>query len=353
MVKISDKTLRKKAEQALFNCLERVPFLKIQNIEKEITKKESNPDFIVKLELPQGEQHLVIEIENNGQPRLARGAVNRLQRYCANLPDSYGVFIAPYISPKAAEICSKEHIGYVDLSGNCLLSFEPIYIEQTGKPNLFAQKRDLRSLYSPRAERVLRVLLNQPGTFWKVKDLVAEARVSLGQVSNVKKLLHDREWIHISSDGFGLSEPEQLLTEWTENYNFRSHHMTNFYSLKKISEIEADIAEICHHKGLRYALTGFSGAVRLAPAVRYRWVSIYIEETEEDIASLLHLKEVPSGANVSLLIPYDEGVFYNTCEIDDVHIVSPVQLYLDLIGIRGRGEEAANAILEEVIQPQW
>ena len=79
----------------------------------------------------------------------------------------------------------------------------------------------------------------------------------------------------------------------------------------------------------------------------------YIEESGVNLASLLALKEVPSGANVSLLTPYDEGVFYSAREIDGIRIASSVQIYLDLLGSPGRGEEAAAALLEEVIRPQW
>ncbi len=110
---------------------------------------------------------------------------------------------------------------------------------------------------------------------------------------------------------------------------------------------------MCRQKDLKYALTGFSGAARLAPAVRYQRVTAYVEKTEEDLVSLLNLKEVPSGANVSLLTPYDEGVFYGVREIEGIRIACPVQIYLDLWGFRGRGEEAANAVLEKVIRPQW
>jgi hypothetical protein len=51
--------------------------------------------------------------------------------------------------------------------------------------------------------------------------------------------------------------------------------------------------------------------------------------------------------------PYDEGVFYNTQNVDGMPIVSAVQIYLDLMKIRGRGEEAANAVLERVIRKIW
>lgn len=353
IVKLSSEELKKKAETALRTSLEKVPFVKIKNIKKDTGKDGKKPDLLVKVKLSSGEQYIIGEIKTSGQPRLARVAVNQLLRYLDMFPGSYGVFMAPYISPEAAEVCLKENIGYLDFSGNCFLCFDQVYIENRGAPNLFAKRRDLRSLYSPKAERVLRVLLNNPKRIWKVKDLANEAGVSLGQVSNVKKLLDDREWLKIESDGFSLDQPEKLISEWAENYRFRKNQVWDFYSMKDIPEIEDALANLCRRKGVKYALTGFSGAARLAPTVRYKRAFVYIEESQEAIASQLDLKKVTSGANVTLLTPYDEGVFYKDLEIDGMSVASPVQIYLDLIGFRGRGEEAANAILEEIIQPTW
>jgi len=352
-MKLSGVELEKRAIEALNSCLTRVPFLKIEDIVREPSEKEVKPDLLVKIELPDSEKYLVVEIKSNGQPRLAREAVNQLLRYRDLYPGAYGVFMAPYISPKAAEICIKEEIGYVDLAGNCRLCFGQVYIQQEGKPNLFAKKRDLRSLYSPKAERVLRVLLNNPRRSWKIKDLANEAQVSLGQVSNVKKLLMDREWIQTETSGFALNEPRELLREWAENYSFRRNQVRDYYSLKSVAEIESGLAEICNRKALKYALTGFSGAARLSPAVRYQRAIAYVEQDDEDLLSQLGLKRVSSGANLSLLSPYDSGVFYGSRVIDSIRIASPIQIYLDLSGFRGRGEEAANALLDQVIRPTW
>ena len=52
-------------------------------------------------------------------------------------------------------------------------------------------------------------------------------------------------------------------------------------------------------------------------------------------------------------MPYDAGVYYDVTTKEGSRVVSPVQLYLDLIGFKGRGEEAAKALLEEVIKPLW
>jgi hypothetical protein len=233
------------------------------------------------------------------------------------------------------------------------LCFGRIYIEKQGNPNRFAEKRDLRTLYSPKAQRVLRAILSNPKKAWKTKDLSEEAQVSLGQVSNVKKLLADREWVRTKPEGFVLSEPEALLREWAENYNCQKNRVRSFYTLKAAPELEADLASVCKRKNLTYALTSFSGAARMALAVRQQRTIAYVEAGSMDLAFLLGLKEVPSGANVVLLTPYDEGVFHGAREIDGIHFASPIQVYLDLLSSRGRGEEAAAALLEEVIRAQW
>jgi hypothetical protein len=321
-------------------------------VEQEAGQGAARPDFLISLEAPVGTQTLVVEVKSAGQPRMAREAVNQLLRFSQSFPQAFPVFIAPYISPKAAEICEQAGVGYIDFSGNCRLCFQEVYIEKTGKPNVFSEKRDLRSLYSPKAENVLRVLLTNPLKAWKIQELADEGNVSVGQVANVKKILLNREWLS-EADGMVLSEPEKLLSEWARNYNFRKNRVRDFYSLKNVSEIEFSLANLCKEEKLTYALTSFSGAARLAPAVRYQRVFAYIEETEKDIAGLLDLKEVPSGANVSLLTPYDEGIFYGSEDIDGIRIASPIQIYLDLKTYRGRGEEAADMLFEQVIRKKW
>jgi len=348
--------LERSAEDALLACLSEVPFLRVEQSRRQAPTDAVRPDLLMKLRLPDGLQTLVCEVKNSGQPRVIRDAINALLRYREFLPNAYGVVVAPYVARAAAEICKREDIGYVDLAGNCRLSFGQVYIQKEGKPNPFAQRRDLRSLYSPRATRVLRVLLSNPDRKWKVQALAEEAKVSIGQSFNVKKLLHDREWIRAELGGFTLTEPWALLDEWSANYAFRRTPKWDLYSLKSAAEVESDLAELCLRERIAYALTGFSGAARVAPFVRYQRATVYIDGDENGIlrlASMLDLRRVPSGANVSLWIPYDQGVFYGTQEFGGVRTVSSVQLYLDLRALGGRGEDAAGFLLETVLKPQW
>ncbi|UCF00742.1 MAG: hypothetical protein JSV14_10015 [Deltaproteobacteria bacterium] len=358
-MKVSQEELINRAEKAIRACLDGVPFLKIKEVSKERLKGTAQtdlliqPDLLIQVVSPSGTRNLIFEAKTSGQPRLAREAIYQMLRYREAMPNAYGVFLAPYVSPKTAQICADEGVGYVDLSGNCRLCFGEVYIEKAGRPNKFTEKRGLRSLFSPKATRILRVLLNDPKVAWKVAKLAEESDVSLGQVTKVKKLLADREWIRKVAQGIELSDPRELLAEWTENYTYRANEVLDYYSMQTISEIEASLASVCGGRRVDYALTGFSGAARFAPAVRFQRLMAYVSGITEEIETDLKLKRVTTGANVSLLIPYDEGVYYGAKVFEGVRVVSPIQLYLDLKGYRGRGEEAAEALLERVILPSW
>ena len=79
----------------------------------------------------------------------------------------------------------------------------------------------------------------------------------------------------------------------------------------------------------------------------------YVVGNLDGLAERLELKPVTSGANVNLIVPYDEGVLYGAETKGDARVTSPVQTYLDLRQIKGRGEEAADFLKQQVIQPSW
>jgi hypothetical protein len=296
---------------------------------------------------------LAVVVKAEGQPRMVREAACEVLKWRQTMPGAYGVVVAPFIAAGGAAVCREEGIGYVDMSGNCRLCFGKIYVEREGKPGPSRKRRDLRSLYSARATRVLRVLLASPRKRWKIVELAREAGVSVGHVSNVKRRLGDREWLSPGLGGIALGEPGELLAEWGRNYDHRRNGAADYYSMRDPREIEKALADVCGSLRLRYALTSFSAAARWAPAVRYQRVFALVEGGTEDVALRAELKRVPSGPNVTLLSPYDDGVFYGSEERRRVRIASPVQAYLDLVGLGGRGDEAAREILDRVIRPGW
>jgi len=346
--------IQERAADALRACLGEVPFIRVNRVRENQRQGNIEADLLLDLQIKDGpSRQIVVEAKANGQPRLAREAINQLLRCRSEFPEAYGVFMAPYISPEAAEICAKEGVGYLDLAGNCRLSFGQVFIRREGIRNPFTQKRDLRSLYAPKSTRVLRVLLMRKSEWWKTQALADEAGVSLGQVANVKKRLRDREWVANGDAGFRLTNPQSLLTEWAENYTYRKNTVRDFYSMKGTDEVEEDLAKACRELDIPYAFTGFSAARRVAPTVRGQRVMAYVSTISEVLLERARLKEVPSGATVSLMLPYDEGVYYMARDVNSLKVVCPVQLYLDLKGYKGRGEEAAEAVWKQELSRLW
>jgi hypothetical protein len=103
----------------------------------------------------------------------------------------------------------------------------------------------------------------------------------------------------------------------------------------------------------------FSAAERQAPHVRQPKTWLYVNAQFLDaFVRNAEAKAVDSGENIVVLIPDDSGVFLSF-EADSyvgeqtLVCTDPVQTYVDLIHSGGRGEEAAQALLEQKIMPAW
>ncbi len=177
--------------------------------------------------------------------------------------------------------------------------------------------------------------------------------ISLGLASKAKQALLSQEWIREEGRKVILLKPLELLEEWARNYTYKKNRLFSFYSGLSEQDLETAVKGECEKGGYRYGLALFSGARRVAPFVRFPRFFSYVDGPIADIAEVLRLKKVESGANVTLLEPYDAGVFQGLREMGGMNVVSDIQLYLDLRSYGARGEEAAQAILEQRIKPSW
>lgn len=300
--------------------------------------------------------NIMCEVKRKYEPLYIRAAADTLKRNKdvlekENGDDYYCMVAAPYISPASSKILEDEGIGYIDLSGNCMIKHHSIYIRVEGNPNKYSEKRGNKSIFersSTTSGIILRTLLQNPNKKWKVQELSEMASASIGLVSKVKRFLEEREFIESYREGFSLSKSREVIHEWAKVYNSKANTIYDCYSLDSIPQIEQRLIEMKDVKGIEYALTGFSAGVRYAPTVRYNKIHVYIplQDLEEAII-FLGCKKVTSGSNISIIVPYDQSVLFDSRTINDSLVASPVQVCLDLLGLKGRGEEAANAVLEK------
>ncbi|MFO7650534.1 MAG: type IV toxin-antitoxin system AbiEi family antitoxin [bacterium] len=267
----------------------------------------------------------------------------------------YGVVGIAYASEETRRVCEEMDVGLVDLAGNCLLRFDDVYISIEGRPNPFKESRTLRQPFSKKSSRCVRVLLYNPRGPWNPQTLAKAAGVSIGLSYRFVKELAGRELLSYEDGGpqFVVPDPEKLQKEWAKGYNYRKNVARDYYSPVDVATNEARLADYCGDAGIRYALTLTSGAERLAPTLRYARMFAYVDADPDKTAQALGWKPAPTGANVTLLTPYDEGVFYALQPVEGANVVCAPQLYVDLASYKGRGEEAAEAVLTQVLYKLW
>jgi hypothetical protein len=302
---------------------------------------------------------LVVEGKQHGQLREVRNGLLQLQRFQDQTwgKPCYGIMVAPFLSAESARLCTEAKVGYADLAGNARLSFDQVFIELQVADNPFRVKRHLRSLFTAKAGRVLRVLLTPPLRAWKVTELAAAAGVSLGQVSNVRKLLVDREWALVSDAGMCLSKPEELARAWQNSYEPRLRSRETAYTLLHGEALEhamrVSLAEA--GKGKHAVLASYSAARWLAPYARQATQFFYADQQgAETFKRYLQLQPVLRGENVVLLEPREDDVFSGRVEAaPGIWCSGLVQTWLDLSVAGERGGEAAEHLLREKLLRGW
>jgi hypothetical protein len=320
----------------------------IQSIRKQPVPSE--PDLVIQAEIRNKPITLIVEAKSQGEPRYIREAGDRLRGYLSQFPGAYPIVIAPYISSQSANLLKSKQVGYFDLAGNVLIDIGPLFISVTGKPNSNPVQKKLKSLFAAKSSRVLRVLLTNPAKTWYVQDLAAEAGVSIGLASKLKQRLLELELVDDVRAGIILRKPGDLLDEWAKAYSYQQNDIFKYYSPNATTQVERQVSEFARNRGLGYALTMFSGAERISPFVRYNFSAFYFSGSMLELEQQLELKSTDSGANVWAFRPFDEGVYYGMQNVGGIQIASNVQLYLDLINYKGRGEEQARALRERLLK---
>ena len=286
-------------------------------------------------------------------PREARQAIWNLKR---NPPQDergvpiYPLLIAPYISDSVAAICQQEGIGWLDLGGNCELEFGGLWFRVETPKRVHQERRILKSLFTPKASRVLRVLMLGPLRGHKTEDLAGAAGVSLALVSKVRKHLIDQALAKAGDDGLRLTDPGALLADWLATADFEKRVESRDYSLLDYdaAKVAGLLADRLNSLSISHAFTQwFAGWLR-APYTLPPMVSVYVEDFPDDVflRSNLGARRVSrhEGRLRFLKSSDHQGVTIGQQEVKGFKLVSDVQIYLDLAKAGLRGDEQAEEL---------
>ncbi len=298
---------------------------------------------------------LIIEVKANGAPRFVRSAVYQLKGYLAHARQSgHGdsgtrsipMLVSPYLSPASRSICIDHDVAYLDLVGNAHLAFDNVYIDRAVADRPKSETRALRSIFTPKAAAILRVLLRDSARAWRVTDLAKAANASLGHVSNVRKALLTREWIEKRNNGIILVQPDALLRTWREEYRQSAGRRISGYTLFHGDQLSKQLSGSLNPEPQhpRAIYSSNSAAQWFAPFARGGTHSFYADEPgARMLTETLKLTRVGKGTNVIVRIPNDENLFEDAVQpAPGIFCASPIVTYLDLWNGNDRDREAAD-----------
>jgi hypothetical protein len=266
-----------------------------------------------------------------------------------------------------AALCQQHGWSWYDLAGNCRLEIPGVLlIERSGRAPVKLESRSGANLGTPEAARVVRALLAPENAFrrWTQREMVshfgdlapAVLAPSLALVNKVVQHLRDQAFIESLPDrGFRVSDFDGLLQAWRQAYRFDRHVRRPYFTLLAAKALQEKLRSLDSPGSGRLAYAAFSAADVQAPAVRQPRTWLYVSpDFEREFASALDAKVVDSGENLIVLIPDDGGVFYRVdTNAHRAPCTNAVQTYVDLVKAGGRGEEAAEAILNQRLKPAW
>lgn len=361
----AEESLERELEKRLRDILESIPGLGSG------TKVWRNPaasdrpfDIMGKLELPRTKDQVELWVECKELPRPSQFPfVNLRNRFLqdGSRETVVPVLAAPHISPRMAELCEEHGWSWFDLAGNCRLVIPgALYIERTGLAAVHKRPQPKTNLGSAASARVLRTLLDpyRAGEKWTQTALqkYCEPGVSIGLVNKVVTHLREEAWlVQLDDKTFRVKDAVGLLEVWRKAYRFDRHRRVGYFTLLKPQEMQKRLQLLNDADGeVTYA--AFSAADFQAPSVRQNKTWLYVSDAAlDEFVEVAEAKRVASGENLVVLIPDDAGVFYMgdagyggrlTC-------TNPVQTWLDLRHVGGRGDEAAEAIMEQCLKPIW
>jgi len=260
---------------------------------------------------------------------------------------------APYLSARVREVCKDHGINFLDGVGNCRISGPGLFVFVEGRVNHPPPGGDIDP-FSKKSSRIVRTLFDHPGKGWQVQQLASTSQVSLGLASRVKTALLASAHLEERERLVFVRDPGKLLQSWSAVYRPQIRQVACF-ALPQPAEIWRRLAAWSAKNHVRCGLTQLAAAWFYAPSVRLDRTVVYLDavvDMDGRLGSLLDsldAREVDSGANCVLWFTEDPSVFQEAREFDRVPVVSPLQTYLDLQGLPGRGRESASEIFSRFL----
>lgn len=335
-------------------------------------------DLAFRLQEKHTVRHLLVEVKPRWLQSVMADVAPIFNQVTAH-SDMIPLLAVPKLSQQAKHLLREASINHADFSGTLYIRSPGLYVDL--RPESVVPQMSLRESsvgrhqtsvnpFSDTASVVLRLLLAEPTRSWRIQELANDGGMSAAWVTTVAKILEERGYATRSQSGSGresdlrLNDPVTALQDWSDSYSWRANTANAYNVPLEYTEIIQRIPELQHvlpQQGseMTHALTLLGAADIYAAHVQHEQVHLY---TDHDAIGLMDTyirrtwrgEPVARGGNVNVVQPYyKRSVFVDARVINNIPVVSPVQLYLDLVTYPVRGKEAASVLARTVLRSLW
>lgn len=322
----------------------------------------ARPDFEIHLDVAGKPLTLIIEAKKSVYPRDVRqilwqvrqfGAFERIAGHDMLVP----LLASESISPGAKELLRKERVGYFDTGGSLYVPAQGAYIF-IDKPPPKTLEKSVRSLFKGKRAQVLHALLIKHEEWFGVKELAELAHVSSGTASESLSALERFDWLESRGQGPSkerfLANPGALLDEWTRQPAGNRQRSERRYYVPSLDTdaLMEKLAHLCSAHGAEYAFTREAAAQIYAPflsSLSRVACRMAPGDAMDTVLGELNARIVSEGTNLVVIETPSQGEFLFRERIRGIVLVSPVQVYLDLMQGKGRANEMAQHLRQERI----
>lgn len=302
-------------------------------------QRQQDPDAGIDAVFNAGGRTWLIELKSSSSPGVVANAASQLAAF--ETAGARSVLVVPYMSQAGARAAEAHGLNWIDLSGNASLRDDQLRVWVEGRPNAFPSRGRPSSAFAPKSSRVARALLLFPSRWWRQADLSKETRLDPSQVSRIVSRMSDEEMLDRDGSLLRPRDPETLLDAWADEYRFDRHDVIRGHLTGSGFQLAKAIGGDLRREGFDHAFTGLPAAYAIDEFARFRLCTLFVADDPRVAADAIGLRRNERGANVQIIGPDDDGVFYGRSEVRGLSCVSPVQIYLDLLNLPERAAEAA------------
>lgn len=288
---------------------------------------------------------LLVEVKASPTPALLPQweALRRTAKR-AELP----LLVVPYMTTSGRRFCQLHAIDWVDLCGNASIRAPGLHVRIEGRPDRYPRRGRPPSVFERRSSRLARVLLQQPGREWSVRECARASGLNEGHVSRIVARLVEGQLLRREGRRLTVTSAEMLLDAWREDADFFKHRILRGHvPARSGEELLALVSRRLSESHVGHAATGLGAAWHYDHFAMFRLATFYLRAwpTTAQLEAL-HFREEPQGANLWLALPTDDGVFEGSRDLEGIPCVHPVQVYVDLKDQPERAPEAAAHLKE-------